>query len=42
MRADTVLDPARLSRALETLPEAVREELLRGIDALADTAERLS
>ena len=42
VRADTVLDPERLARALAALPEPARGELLRGLDALADAAERLS
>jgi DNA-binding MarR family transcriptional regulator len=42
VRADTVLDPERLGRALAALPEAARGELLRGLEALTDAAERLS
>ena len=42
VRADTVLDPERLARALAALPEPARAQLLRGMSALADAAERLS
>jgi DNA-binding MarR family transcriptional regulator len=42
VRADTVLDPERLARALDEAPGTARRELLRGMDALADAAERLS
>lgn len=40
--ADTVLEPEALTRALATLPEAQREDLLRAFEALADAGERLA
>jgi len=39
--SDTVLEPARLARALAALPERRRAALLGGMDALADAAEGL-
>jgi DNA-binding MarR family transcriptional regulator len=39
--ADTVLEPARLARALDSLPERRRASLLAGMEALAEAAERL-
>ena len=40
--ADTVLEPARLARALDGLDADERGELLRLFEALADAGERLS
>jgi DNA-binding MarR family transcriptional regulator len=42
VRADTVLEPDRLARALAELPEPVRAQLLSHFEALADAGERLS
>jgi DNA-binding MarR family transcriptional regulator len=42
VRADTVLEPERLARALAALPAAERAALLSGFEALADAGERLS
>jgi DNA-binding MarR family transcriptional regulator len=42
VRADTVLEPERLARALAALPEPVREQLLEHFEALAEEGERLS
>jgi DNA-binding MarR family transcriptional regulator len=41
VEADSVLEPARLAAALERLPARRRQELLRGMAALADAAEAL-
>ena len=42
VRADTVLEPERLQRALAQLPDATRAALLEHFEALADAGERLS
>jgi len=40
--ADTVLEPAGLTRALAALDEEEREALLRAFEALADAGEKLA
>jgi DNA-binding MarR family transcriptional regulator len=42
VRADTVLEPELVARALAALPDAVRAALLEHFEALADAGERLS
>jgi DNA-binding MarR family transcriptional regulator len=42
IRRDTVLDPPSLAAALATLSERRRNDLLRGMRALADAAEQLA
>ena len=42
VQADTVLRPDGLSTALAALPQRRRHELLAGMEALADSAARIS
>jgi DNA-binding MarR family transcriptional regulator len=41
VRADTVLEPERLTRALEALPAASRAALLDSLEALAEAGDAL-